>query len=330
MSALLSARLQLFRTLCLPSVLSQSTQHFIWLIWIDDGLLSWAIDDLSAAIKPMPNARLVWTSNASEFKWSPIEQLRHAGEWPPIGLPKQTLPQQRLLQLSTRLDADDALPLDGIASLTSALTHMLRSKPKRLPWYACWESYLSWQPSAANPSGIMYSEAQTFCVSAGLSKISRNKRAPSVYAHRHAFPKGNSGNRPVKSLFAGSLIQMNEQRVEGKSPLRARSVTSDSMLHVHTSHASPNRSLAPLPAKQMSSLLHSAFNLSLQQLHACNTYMIANESQIAHSKENEMPSQCFKGFACKKHAKQEEMVLRSGRWVTLEQAANWARRGIMN
>mmetsp|Transcript_90933 Transcript_90933/g.273131 ORF Transcript_90933/g.273131 Transcript_90933/m.273131 type:complete len:222 (+) Transcript_90933:2-667(+) len=212
------------------------------------------------------------------------------------------------------------------------LAAVMRVKAKRMPWFACWESYFSWQPSSETVHGIVRSEAQTFCVSAGLTKVTRSKHAASVYAHRHAFAKGKSGNRQVKSLFGGSLLFMNQERKQGSSPIRARSVTSDAMLHVTSANATSGKKSKRLPdalsSESVPSILRAAFNVSAAELGVCNAYMVRHETQIAHSKATEMPNRCFKGFACKKQAKPENMVLRSGRWVTLEQAKEWAKRGI--
>ena len=141
----------------------------------------------------------------------------------------------------------------------------------------------------------------------------------------------------VKDLFHGSLVFMNPARKQGQSPIRARSVTSDAMLHVSYAQASAGETAGGSSAPRLPNALSSAsvprvlghaFNLSAAVLGACNTYMVEREAEIARSKATEMPRRCFRGFACKKQAKAENMVLRSGRWVTLEQAAEWAKRGI--
>jgi len=114
--------------------------------------------------------------------------------------------------------------VESMKDMFDQLLASVRAKPKRMPWFTCWESYLSWQPSAVSfhPLGVVRAEAQTFCVSAGLSKVTRNPRQASVYAHRHAFAKGKSGHKQIKSLFGGSLIFMNPNKERGHSPIRAR------------------------------------------------------------------------------------------------------------
>lgn len=182
---------------------------------------------------------------------------------------------------------------------------MLRTQSKHLPWFSCWDDYLSWRPSASQPMGAVHSEVEKFCVSAGLTKVTKSRRAPSVYAHRHAFVKGQSDHRPVASLFGGSLIFMNRDREEGLSPIRARSITSDGMRKVLLADDSTTRS----PSKanfnawntNFASLLWRAYNLSSADLRACNSYIVSNENLIALSKATEMPNDCFQGFACRKN-----------------------------
>ncbi|KAL1495197.1 hypothetical protein AB1Y20_017062 [Prymnesium parvum] len=319
MPSLLAARLQLFRAITLPSVAAQASAHFAWLVWVDETLPAWARDALARDLAPLPHARLAFATNASEFKWSPARQLRLA-RWPPP--PRRAA---RALQLSTRLDADDALPRGALAAAAAALAERLAAAPRRMPWFVCWEAFVSWQPEAAAPLGALRAEAQTFCVSAGLTKLSRNARGPSVYAHRHAFAKGKSRHRPVASLFAGSLVILPAGEA---APLRARSITSDAMLHVQLANASSRRRALParLAEAGAAERLRRVYNISAAALAACNAYMVAHEADIARSKSEEMPAACFKGFACRRTAKPEQMVLRSGKWVTVQQAAEWDAR----
>ena len=227
MTALVAARLRLFRALCLPTVKAQMSQHFAWLIWVDRTLQAWAVRELTELIRPMRNARIVFTSAASEFKWSPIQQLRHHGEWAPP--PSVEAGRHKLIQFSTRLDADDGLPAESMRDILHQLLNSMRKKPKRMPWFTCWESYLSWQPSAVgeHPFGVLRSEAQTFCVSAGLSKITLNPNDPSVYAHRHAFAKGKSGKRQVRQQTGTATDRYGKRQV--------RQETGRSMGHRRTS-----------------------------------------------------------------------------------------------
>jgi len=103
------------------------------------------------------------------------------------------------------------------------------------------------------------------------------------------------------------------------------------MLHVSSANetgvTTAGRSPRDLDPSELPSLLSGHFNLSDAELRSCNRYMVAHERDISRSKATEMPKACFKGFACAKKAKKEKMVLRSGRWVTLQQAAEWEKAG---
>jgi len=59
LKALGRARLYLFQTFCLPSMVQQSTQQFLWIIKTDPQLDPTLLRELIATVEPYPNIYLV-------------------------------------------------------------------------------------------------------------------------------------------------------------------------------------------------------------------------------------------------------------------------------
>jgi hypothetical protein len=123
LKALGMARLYLFRTFCLPTIIHQSTQQFLWIIKTDPALDATILEALVEDLRPYPNIYLVASNNNFRIRdhhdprgnsWrdgAEIRDLLHS----PIYTGDRTRLYQAMLQkdrqivLETRLDADDGL-----------------------------------------------------------------------------------------------------------------------------------------------------------------------------------------------------------------------------
>ena len=109
--ALLRTRLELFRTICLPSIVAQTSQHFRWVIVVDKRKVH---EEISALVASMPNVAVYKATlkTSQEVYESPAaHQLELSGFWAePVG-------DRERIYLSTRLDADDALPVGAFEEI---------------------------------------------------------------------------------------------------------------------------------------------------------------------------------------------------------------------
>ena len=104
--AWLTARFELFRSFCLPSVRDQTDQDFTWLVFFSASSRA-TVEPFLAALPAMPNLHPVWTSGRFDGATaSHAVAGHHDGS------------STRLM--TTRLDCDDALRADVVARLRAA------------------------------------------------------------------------------------------------------------------------------------------------------------------------------------------------------------------
>ena len=148
LKALGRARLYLFQTFCLPSILHQSTQQFLWIIKTDPHLDAVLLDELIQTLAPYPNIYLV-ASNVnymirdthappgSGHSWRDGAEIRDllAAEHIYTGnltrLYQAMVQKDRQVVLETRLDADDGLHKFYLQQIQDkALEQFLPSLPR--------------------------------------------------------------------------------------------------------------------------------------------------------------------------------------------------------
>ena len=126
LNALAKARLQLFETFCLPTMLNQNTDNFLWFVMADPQLDPELLRHLQSLLEPHPNFYLV-ASNAKLLTplnltntlsaEHPHQKLLLTGD---IDLLRnQMLDPNRPLLLETRLDADDGLHSNSLSHIQS-------------------------------------------------------------------------------------------------------------------------------------------------------------------------------------------------------------------
>ena len=123
LKALGMARLYLFRTFCLPTIIHQSTQQFMWIIKTDPALDATILEALVDDLRPYPNIYLVASNNnfrirdhhdAGGNSWRDGAEIRDLLQSPiytgdRTRLYQAMLQKDRQIVLETRLDADDGL-----------------------------------------------------------------------------------------------------------------------------------------------------------------------------------------------------------------------------
>lgn len=73
-------RIELFKKICLPSVVNQINQNFEWWLFMDSDSPTELINDLSAAIKPYPNIILKYKKGYDDFYKTYVEDLKAESE----------------------------------------------------------------------------------------------------------------------------------------------------------------------------------------------------------------------------------------------------------
>lgn len=97
-------RMELFEHICLPSIVSQTNQHFSWLLYFDTETSLMFRKKIEAITKKITNVRVCYIDGMPSFKSSLIEHIRTETRHIPY-------------IISTRLDNDDCLHQDFVKTI---------------------------------------------------------------------------------------------------------------------------------------------------------------------------------------------------------------------
>lgn len=238
------ARLQLFEAFCLPSMLSQTTQNFVWLIYTDphlDAGLRQAMVDL---LKPYGRFFFIASMHNVLWKDGQATNLTEAT----VYTGNQTLLEHIMAQrnmvpvLETRLDADDALHVRYLEDVQrEAADFFYRQGVRWMYW--CVQHELQWywighkgQSDEQKTHGLTLALAnQDFCPTPGLTLGYNNGvDMATIYRRKHSLLIQRLRKKNETNNFCGpnrpgpACIQI--VRRYPFPALRTRTPTSSSMI----------------------------------------------------------------------------------------------------
>jgi hypothetical protein len=273
--ALGHARLELFKAVCLPTMLCQDTSDFLWLILIDPQLLPELFDKLKQLIAPHQNFFLVrhddsnvnlQTLDPSLVATGDIELLRRAA---------------RLLSSSilveTRLDADDGLARYLLRTVKERAVQRL-SQIYNNPngWAAfCIHRHFEWHSYAKHgPAGGLLLVKRMHCVTPGLSFA----LAPGTDHSQLTSSSHQQLHGVIPPCLTGTQTACLHRLEEIAEPIaiRGRTPTSAGMSDIGRDY---NELLSSLPVFWEN--LQDNFCISLQSLMVTKHYLEINVAEIA-------------------------------------------------
>jgi hypothetical protein len=185
------ARLELFKAFCLPTMIRQTNQDFLWLIQTDPDLDKELMDEMKSLLAPHPNFYLI---KSKRVKQVPIARDWHrrsrnitdvvTGDIPRLQKAHDEAAQKILIE--TNLDADDGLAFhvvqdirnDSIRRLALLAKNVL-SKRKTGWVVSCYHQYVGWYPengmagsaTLQDGTGLLKIDKRldTFCPTPGLT-----------------------------------------------------------------------------------------------------------------------------------------------------------------
>lgn len=189
--ALSNARLRLFETFCLPTMIHQRATNFVWFLMVDPLLPQNILLRLQALLQDHDNFYLI-RSNA---KLPSLEDTRQAMTGNKDALESLLLDPHKHLLLETRLDADDGLHMDTL--------YQVQELAKALPvdttgWQViCSKLHYEWRNNeiinASNTttipiqsSGSLRIVQESICVTPGYTLVRHRKDGDTEF---HTWPK---------------------------------------------------------------------------------------------------------------------------------------------
>jgi Putative rhamnosyl transferase len=306
------ARLLLFQTVCLPSMIQQSTSQFLWIILTDPNLDLEIRRTLCEIVKPYPNFIILGTNRQIQGETFRSSLGQHFLQVPLfsgsiVKLRQAYLIRDSIPMLQTRLDADDALhkdflellQLEALKLFYSEKRDNLRSlgdKNSDVQWYFwCTQRHVEWYANSDIWNTVEHSR---LCVTPGLTV----GMAPTSTFFRSSPPLDLAHDVLFKTLLATSpdcgiapCIRMIHELPLGA--VRTRTWTSAGMMNILLSNQTSTKNRSSQESIQK--LCHLYFGI--ESLQPVQTYLQSHLVEIA---EDNLKGQCTPGHSCKEKSAQ--------------------------
>lgn len=323
------ARLGLFRVFCLPTMIEQTTNHFLWIIKTDPDLDAEVMQVLVDLVSPYPNFFLVASNVNFRINEDFPGAWRDGAQARDLALSRTYTGNQTLLEvamaleaqlpiLETRLDADDGLHVEFLEQMQYQATKAFRQSA--LKWmYWCTRRHMEWHwidevPSSFehdSPLGqkiVEYGALQgvqhsNLCITAGYTvgfPVGVSEPDVPVYPHQDLV----SMIRKLPSEKACGLkpsekcLQFVEEHIF--EAVRSRTHTSAGMLKVRLEQDGLVNT--PWLSYAYWDLLCKSFEIQRMQVRWMNEYLTSHIIDIAR---DNLLGQCTLGHSCKDSAKEE-------------------------
>ena len=320
---LAEARILLFKTFCLPTMINQTSQKFLWLIKVDPNLERKVKLKLVELLRPYPNFYLIGSNtNFLSGDHSPPGAWRGGLEADEVLSNNIYCGDLELLRgakaaedtkivLETRLDADDGLNIKFVEEIQKSANHHLRKKrevdvdeiaQKRVKWrYWCIQSHIRWYAEADkhgsyDRGAVNPVDHEYFCVTPGLTvgfAVGTEYNAVMQKSHDILFKSvWNQGDCGVGR--GKNCIEM-MSRI-GIGAIRTRTPTSAGMMHIV-----PEYQISRKQSDNLWGTLLRHFFITENEAKATNNFVNSNINKIALENAK---GQCTRGHSCKLSSKE--------------------------
>lgn len=322
--ALGEARLKIFATFCLPSILAQSSKKFLWLIRADPDLDPALKDPLIAMIQQYPNILLVGSNqNPEGFRHrASVVDITPSNVWSgsyELLRRFHNEAQSRML-IETRLDADDGLHFAFVEYTQLVATEELSSADHEWVIF-CASAHLEWhhtspfkQKLKGSDVGFMVGVNEMGCITPGLSfvygtNVTRSDMPIGAHSFLHRKAPLCDDKRKSKCIRHTKELK--------PAAIRARTPTSAGMKNVVI--GSHDQSVAYRTAETDANIQEEmwigvglSFGVKKERVRDLRRSLTQHLPEIV---ADNLRGQCTKGHSCKDNTKQalEELLKRSAR-----------------
>ena len=190
------ARLRLFKDFCLPSMVHQTTDNFVWLIYTDPNLNQELLKEMVDLLAPYPHFYLIASMVNVLWKDGQAQNLTQSVVYTGNRtFLEETMAKRDVVPiLETRLDADDALHVRYLEDIQKEAADMFYRQGVR--WmYWCIEEELQWYwaghkgvTEQQKKSGLTLSRTnKDFCPTPGLTLgYNVGTEVSSIYRRKHS------------------------------------------------------------------------------------------------------------------------------------------------
>lgn len=274
--ALGHARLELFKTLCLPTMLCQDTSDFLWFILIDPHLHPELFNEMKQLISPYRHVFLIRTNDALNVDLRTLDHsLIESGDIELLNRAARSLSSNILIR--TRLDADDGLARHMLRTIKEkAVQRLFQVSNNPTGWVAyCIYRHFEWHSAAKDdPAGSVLLVGRPLCVTPGLTfALAPGTDHSQLPLSNHQMLQNETMPCLIENQTA-CLHRLDE--IFGPVAIRGRTPTSAGMADIGRDY---NRSLSSLPV--FWEHLENDFCISRQALTDTKHYLEIHVVEIA-------------------------------------------------
>lgn len=306
------ARLELFKTICLPTLKQQTNQQFLWIIRTDPELHPLLKEPLLASLEGIPNVVVV---GSNEVKKGSIDGgFRSEDAVDDVTEDSLFFGKMRLVQsfhrtglkntiVETNLDADDGLGIHFVETLQQAVHERFKVIEKKNAWMNfCIGRHLEWQYYApwneASKKGSLTYGSTHVCITAGLSWATMERSSPSFTEAHHLIKQETKSCTTFHKPYLGCWEQLPEMELLA---IRARTPTSTGMARVLTTESQWTKEEVELDQTHWP-LLQSSFGISLSSVQNTHQYLADHMGAVV---EENLKGQCRKDHSCSEGIKKK-------------------------
>jgi len=319
--ALARARLELFKTFCLPTLKHQTSQRFLWIIRTDPNLNATVRDEMVVLLKDYPNFYLVASNkNAFPTEYRDGNDAQDLLDGEIFTGDRQLLTTAMALRhelplLETRVDADDGLNVGFIEQVQTQTLVEFQSSTKVKWLYYCSRQHIEWHWIQRAPEGLDQKGqklashgsfkpnlTKDYCITPGITY------GLAVGSPQNLLPKGGHHHiaRDIKGLrkrnacgyrkASRCLIFLNNTY----DAIRSRTPTSAGMRGVGLQGKEFTESIKQ--AYGHLTAIKENFHIQREDLIAMNQYVSEHLKELA---EDNLKGQCTQGHSCKGSSKEQ-------------------------
>ncbi|KAL3943712.1 MAG: hypothetical protein SGBAC_002219 [Bacillariaceae sp.] len=322
------ARLELFKTFCLPTISHQTNQQFLWIIRIDPELHPVLKDGLLESLQGMQNVAVVGSNevrkgsvdrgfrNKKAIADITPESIVYGNRDLVVSFQEATA--GRIL-LETNLDADDGLGLTFMETTQSLAKTTFEKIPSKTGWMnLCVGRHLEWQyfaPWDKNTERGSFELGSThICVTPGLSWATQPNAIPRFTVQHHLIKKDTPACKTSNKSYLGCWMEIPAPRSQDPMAIRARTPTSTGMNGVKVVHEDSWGPKAKALDDETWPLLEP--DLAIPEALVVSSHRYLKDHLNLLVAEN-LKGQCTKDHSCSEGIKKKlkSLFFEKGKWI---------------
>ncbi|KAL3938354.1 MAG: hypothetical protein SGBAC_006720 [Bacillariaceae sp.] len=306
------ARLQLFRTICLPTIKQQTNQQFLWIVRTDPELDPILKENLLEELQDLPNVVVV---GSNEIKKGSLDGgFRGEDAIDDITTDSLFLGNMDLVLsyhssakkntvLETNLDADDGLGLTFVEAAQKMTESKFHMNKRKTAWFnLCVGRHLEWQYYApwdnTTDKGSLNLGSTHICVTAGLSWATMMKAEPEFTEAHHLIKEETKDCRNVKRKHLACWAELPDNELLA---IRARTPTSTGMARVLTPESEWTQDQVDVH-NSLWTMLPTSFGIPPSDIITSHKYLTDHMEDVVG---DNLRGQCRKDHSCSEGIKKK-------------------------